>query len=189
MCFSRPGPPGPRVCASASRRSLRDQFSAFHARAIRWLLATTLVSFTSVYLFYTYVATVYAQLACNRVFLAVIFGTIGISGTIGKLLASRLSDRFRPLATVIAALILIALVAVPAALSAKRVLTIATTAVYGQAVFAITGLQQHHGVRHRGLSSSAERGAAATTYVGCRSRQERHSALMPSHCFSCIFLP
>lgn len=128
--------------AGSARRSLRDRFSPLRARSMRWLLATTLVAFTSVYLFYTYVATVYAPLA-HGVFLAVILGTIGISGTIGNILAGRLSDRFRPSVTVIVALTLIALVAVPAALSTTRVMTIVTAAVYGLAAFAITGPQQH----------------------------------------------
>lgn len=128
--------------AGSARRSLRDRFSPLRARSIRWLLATTLVAFTSVYLFCTYVATVYAPLA-RGVFLAVILGTIGISGTIGNILAGRLSDRFRPSATVIVALTLIALVAVPAALSTTRVMTIVTAAVYGLAAFAIIGPQQH----------------------------------------------
>ncbi len=126
-----------------ARRGIRDRLSPLRARPVRWLLATTLVAFTSVYLFYTYVASVYAPLTLDGVFLAVILGTIGISGTIGNLLAGRLSDRFRPSVTVIVALTLIALVAVPATLATTRVMAIVTAAVYGMAAFAITGPQQH----------------------------------------------
>ncbi|SES04139.1 Predicted arabinose efflux permease, MFS family [Propionibacterium cyclohexanicum] len=126
------------------RRGLRDRMRPLAVPAIRRVLATTLIGFVAVYLFYAYVSVVYRRLASESGFLAVILLVIGIAGVIGNLAAGTLTDRYGARGVVTGALIVTAAAIILAGLASdSRVLVLVTAALYGIAAWAIAGPQQH----------------------------------------------
>jgi len=77
----------------ASRRGLRQRLAPLRVPVIRWVLATTLIGFVAVYLFYAYLSVVYAPFTAEPGFLALVLAVIGAAGAVGNLLAGRTADR------------------------------------------------------------------------------------------------
>ena len=77
----------------ASRRGLRQRLAPLRVPVIRWVLATTLIGFVAVYLFYAYLSVVYAPFTAEPGFLALVLAVIGAAGAGGNLLAGRTEDR------------------------------------------------------------------------------------------------
>ncbi|MFT4306765.1 MAG: MFS transporter [Microbacterium sp.] len=125
------------------RRGLTERLTPLRVPAIRRILATTLIGFVAVYVFYAYVSVVYAPLTDDAGFLALILLVIGVAGTAGNLLAGIIADRHgaRPVVTV--ALLITAAGIIAAGLASDRISVLVTAAAYGIAAWSITGPQQH----------------------------------------------
>ena len=127
----------------ASRRGLRQRLAPLRVPVIRWVLATTLIGFVAVYLFYAYLSVVYAPFTAEPGFLALVLAVIGAAGAVGNLLAGRTADRRGASPVVTGALLLITIAAVAARFATGRSTALATAALFGLAAWAITGPQQH----------------------------------------------
>lgn len=126
------------------RRGLRARLQPLTVATIRRILATTLIGFVAVYLFYAYVSVVYDPLTGDSGFLAVILLVIGVAGILGNLAAGALTDRYSARWVVTIVLLITALAILAAGFSdTSRVLALATAAAYGIAAWSITGPQQH----------------------------------------------
>lgn len=125
------------------RRGLSERLEPLRSRVIRRVLATTLVGFVAVYLFYAYISVVYAPLTGDSEFLALVLMVIGIAGAAGNLLAGALADRFGARWVVTGVLVITAAAIGVSGLASNRPWVVVTAAVYGVAAWAITGPQQH----------------------------------------------
>lgn len=121
------------------RRGLRARLRPLTAPTIRRILATTLVGFVAVYLFYTYVSVVYAPLSTDSGFLALILLLIGAAGIVGNLAAGRLTDRYGARRVVTIVLLMLAAAIVVAGFShTSHGLALVTAGGYGLAAWSIT---------------------------------------------------
>lgn len=132
----------PRLPGRA-RRGLAERLAPLRVPAIRRVLATTLIGFVAVYVFYAYVSVIYAPFTGDAGFLALVLLVVGVAGTVGNILAGILADRrgARPVVTI--ALLVTAAGIIAAGFAGDRLVVLVTAAVYGVAAWSITGPQQH----------------------------------------------
>lgn len=114
-------------------------------RQVASLLATTLIAFTAVYIPYTFIDAMTAEsTGKDGLRLAVLMFAVGVTGTVGNLVAGALTDRLggaRVVATALAALAMVLFV-MPSA-SGSFGWTVVMVSLYGLAAFSITVPQQH----------------------------------------------
>lgn len=127
-----------------ARRGLHTRFQPLTVPTIRRVLATTLIGFVAVYLFYAYVSVIYAPMTASSGFLATILLIIGVAGTIGNLAAGSLTDRYGARWVVTTVLVITAIAVLAAGFAhTSHFLALLTAFIYGAAAWSITGPQQH----------------------------------------------
>ncbi|OLZ43412.1 MFS transporter [Amycolatopsis coloradensis] len=124
---------------------LRERLAPLRDRRVLVVLSTTLLSFTAVYIPYTYISAVFAgATGGDGVRLAVLMFTLGVIGTAGNLFAGRLADKIGGRGVVGLALVWLTVSLLVMPLTTESfVLAIGMIVLYGFAAFAITTPQQH----------------------------------------------
>jgi DHA1 family inner membrane transport protein len=129
----------------AGAAGLRQRFAPLaDARVVR-VLASTLLAFVGIYLPYTYISSVFAPaLGGDNDRLALLLLAFGVAGTVGNLIAGKLTDRYGPRRVAITAtlaLVVVFLVMLP--VRGEFAAVVPVVALSGIASWSVTAPQQH----------------------------------------------
>lgn len=124
---------------------LRQRWAPLVDRRVLALLVTTLVSFTAIYIPYTYISVVLADSTRgNGLWLAAVMSVLGISGIAGNLLSGRLADRLGGRPVVAGALLgLIAVFGLMPLWSTTIATSLLAAAAYGLIGFGVSAPQTY----------------------------------------------
>lgn len=124
---------------------LRQRLAPLVDRRVLALLVTTLVSFTAIYVPYTYLSVILADSTrANGLWLAAVMSVLGVSGIAGNLLAGRLADRFGGRPVVAGALLgLIAVFGLIPLWSTTIATSLLAAAAYGLIGFGVSAPQTY----------------------------------------------
>ncbi|MEC4018638.1 hypothetical protein [Streptomyces sp. H27-D2] len=135
----------PRQVSVPAREGLRRQIAPLGDRRVLATLATTMVTFTSVYILYTYMAEVFAPATDGSgQRLAVLMFTLGVIATLGNYGAGVLADRIggRRVMRVAPVWVTAALVVLPLTTGSFGA-SVAFIVVFGVVAFSMSTPQQH----------------------------------------------